>query len=86
MFLNNLKTEQFKIRKTLKKPKVWFHYVNDTFVIWRHGRAELRIFFIFLNNQHSNIHFTIDIEENEKFPFLDVLVSKKANDTLGHQV
>ena len=51
-------------RKTLKKPEVWFYYVDDTFVIWRHGRAELRKFLIFLNNQHLNIHFTIDIEEN----------------------
>jgi len=26
------------------------------------------------------------IEENKKLPFLNVLVTKKANDTLGHQV
>jgi len=34
----------------------------------------------------SNIHFTIDIEENGKLPFLDILISKKADGTLGHQV
>ncbi|KAG5346220.1 ALF aldolase, partial [Acromyrmex charruanus] len=49
--------------------------IDDTFVMW--SRAELRKFLIFLNNQHSNIHFTINIEKNRKFPFLDVLVSKK---------
>ena len=43
-------------------------------------------FRIFLNYQHPNIHFTTDIEENGKLPFLDVLVSKKADGTLGHQV
>ncbi|KYN39855.1 hypothetical protein ALC56_05623, partial [Trachymyrmex septentrionalis] len=39
-----------------------------------------------IKSQHPNIHFTIDIEENGKLPFLDVLVSKKADGTLGHQV
>jgi len=28
----------------------------------------------------------MDIEENKKLPFLDILVTKKANNTLGHQV
>ncbi|XP_018355594.1 PREDICTED: uncharacterized protein LOC108756348 [Trachymyrmex septentrionalis] len=45
------------LKKTSKKPEVWFRYVDDTFVIWKHGRAELH-----------------------------VLVSKKANGILGHQV
>ena len=78
--------EKEALRKTLKKAEVWFRYVNNTFVIWRHGRAELRKFLIFLNNQHSDIHFTMNIEKNGKFPFLDVLISKKAVGTLGQQV
>jgi len=78
--------EKEALTKTPKKPEVWFRYVDDTFVIWRHGRAELCKFFIFLNNQHPNIHFTINIKENGKLTFLYVLVSKKADGTLGHQV
>ena len=78
--------EKEALRKAPKKPEVWFRYVDDTFVIWRHGRSELRKFLIHLNKQHPNIRFTIDIEENGKLPFLDVLVSKEANGTLGHQV
>ena len=88
--ITNIFMEYFEkeaLRKTSKKPEVWFRYVDDTFVIWRHGRAELRKFLIFLNNQQiPNIHFTIDIEENGKLPFLDILISKKADGTLGHQV
>jgi len=42
--------------------------------------------YIFLNNQHPNIYFIIDIEENGKLLFLDVLISKKADSTLGNQV
>ena len=78
--------EKEALRKAPNKPEVWFRYVDDTFVIWRHGRSELRKFLIHLNKQHPNIRFTIDIEENGKLPFLDVLVSKEANGTLGHQV
>ncbi|KYM77118.1 hypothetical protein ALC53_12413 [Atta colombica] len=33
-----------------------------------------------------NILFTVDIEKNRKLPFLDVLVSKKVDGTLGHQM
>ncbi|XP_011069268.1 PREDICTED: uncharacterized protein LOC105155067 [Acromyrmex echinatior] len=78
--------EKEALKKAPKKPEVWFRYVDDTFVIWRHGRSELRKFLIHLNKQHPNIRFTIDIEENGKLPFLDVLVSKETNGTLGHQV
>jgi len=82
----NIFVEHFEkeaLQKAPKKPEVWFRYVDDTFVIWRHGRAELRKFLIFLNNQHPNIRFTIDTEENKKLPFLDVFVIKKADNILG---
>jgi len=46
------------------------------------NRAELRKFLIFLNNQHPNIGFTMDIEENKKLSFLNVLVTKKADNIL----
>jgi len=85
----NIFMEHFEkevLQKTSKKPEIWFHYVDDTFVIWRHDKAELHKFLIFLNNQHPNIRFIMDIEENKKLPFLNVLVTKKADNTLSHQV
>ena len=75
--------EKEALRKTTKKSKVWFRYIDDTFVIWKH--EELHKFLIFLNNQHPNIYFIIDIKENGKLPFLDVLVSKKVNGILSYQ-
>jgi len=66
--------EKETLQKAPKKSEVWFRYVNDTFVIWRHGRAELRKFLIFLNNQHPNIRFTMNIEENKKLSFLDIVI------------
>ena len=70
-------------RPSEKHPKNQKFSVYRRHIIWRYGRAELRKFLIFLNSQHPNIHFTIDIEENGKFLFLDVFVSKKADDTLS---
>ncbi|XP_011050589.1 PREDICTED: uncharacterized protein LOC105143787 [Acromyrmex echinatior] len=87
LIIANIFMELFEkevLRKTSKKPKVLFRYIDDTFVMWRHSRAELHKFLIFLNNQHLN--FTINIEENGKLSFLAVLVSEKADGTLGHQV
>ncbi|XP_018401785.1 PREDICTED: uncharacterized protein LOC108778952 [Cyphomyrmex costatus] len=78
--------EEEALRKATSKPEIWYRYVDDTFVIWRHGKDELDKFLNFLNNQHTNIRFTTEIEENGMLPFLDVLVTKKTDNTLGHQV
>ena len=43
-FFHTILLNRYLIRKTLKKSEVWFRYVDDTFVIWRHGRTELRNF------------------------------------------
>jgi hypothetical protein len=68
------------------KPSTWFRYVDDTFVIWSHGRETLPQFLDFLNSQHRNIQFTMEIEQNNQLPFLDVLVKKNEDGTLGHRV
>lgn len=68
------------------KPKLWKRYVDDTFVIWPHGLNELNKFLSYLNGLHEDIKFTMEIENNSKIPFLDVLVLKKDNGDLGHTV
>ena len=68
------------------KPKCWFRYVDDTFVIWPHGRKELDTFLQFLNTQHPDIRFTMEVEANDCLPFLDVLVTRNTNGTLDHSV
>ncbi|KAG5339490.1 KPYK kinase, partial [Acromyrmex heyeri] len=51
----------YNLKKTLKKPEVWFRYVDDTFVIWRHGRAKLRKILIFKLALQKNGHDKKDI-------------------------
>ncbi|XP_046382357.1 uncharacterized protein LOC124153305 [Ischnura elegans] len=68
------------------RPKVFFRYVDDTFLIWPHGRESLDAFLNHMNGQHPNISFTMKVEENRRLPFLDILVHRRLDGTLGHSV
>jgi hypothetical protein len=85
----NIFMEEFE-RKALssaaKKPSLWLRYVDDTFVIWPHGRPDLDRFLEHLNGQHPSIQFTMETEENGRIPFLDVMVEKKTDGSFGHSV
>ena len=84
IFMTEFETKA--LQSTKFKPKRWLRYVDDTFVIWTHGKRQLDIFLEELNNIHPKIKFTMEIEKDNKLPFLDVLVYKKSNGTLGHTV
>jgi hypothetical protein len=60
--------------------------VDDTFVIWPHGADKLTEFLQHLNSINPNIQFTMEIEKDEKLPFLDILIYKTNDGKLGHQV
>ena len=60
-------------------PKVWFRYVDDTFVVWQHGRNKLEDFLTHLNTLHERIKFTMELESSGTIPFLDVLVEKSTD-------
>lgn len=68
-------------RKASKKfssgPKIWCRYVNDTFVIWKHGKENVYRLLEHLNNIQESIKFTNNEEENSLLPFFDVLVHKQ---------
>ncbi|KAK5638722.1 hypothetical protein RI129_013017 [Pyrocoelia pectoralis] len=68
------------------KPKLWLRYVDDTFIIWEHGKEKLGEFMQHLNLVHEKIKFTMELEENSELPFLHVLVKKKEDGSLGHTV
>lgn len=41
------------------RPNVWYHYEND---VWPYGQENLHLFLQHLNNIHSNIKFTMEVE------------------------
>lgn len=51
-------------------------------MISRHGKNEFINLLNDLNNIHPRIKFTMDIEENKQFSFLDVLVYEKRKQQL----
>jgi hypothetical protein len=44
-------------------------HMDDTFVVWPHGRESLDQFLNHLNSLHSSLKFTMEIEENNQIPF-----------------
>ena len=60
-----------------KFPKhfIYLRYVDDTFVSFR-SRNDALLFFDVLNELHSSLTFTMEEENNNKRPFLDVLVER----------
>ncbi|XP_058045388.1 P2Y purinoceptor 1 isoform X3 [Ahaetulla prasina] len=85
----NLYMEHFEtqaLEKSDHKPKLWLRYVDDTFIIWPHGKEKLDNFLTHLNSLHPKIQFTMETEVNNQLPFLDVLVYRKPNGSLGHTI
>ena len=75
LFVEDL--EEKAIMTSTHKPKLWIRYADDTFVIWPHGETKLREFLEHLNNLHAAIKFTMQREQQNQLPFLDVLSKKK---------
>jgi hypothetical protein len=75
----NLYMEDFEERAINTAPHKlnhWMRYVDDTYFIWTHGRENLDIFLRHMNSQSNFIKFTMEIENDKKLPFLDILLSK----------
>ena len=77
--------ERKAIEKATHKPACWYRYVDDTFVIWPHGKEKLMEFLIHLNGIHNSIQFTMEIERGH-LPFLDIDIYGKINGSLGHSL
>ena len=78
--------EQKALETARYKPKLWLRYVDDTFIIWQHGSDKLSDFLDHLNQQNPRIQFTVETETSDLLPFLDVLISKRVDGSLGHSV
>lgn len=85
----NLFMEKFE-KKALDsyplKPKSWVRFVDDTSVNWPHGENELNNFLDHLNSMSEDIKFTMEVEENNWIPFLDILLIRRNDGSIGHKV
>ena len=71
--------EALAIESARLKPANWLRYVDDTFVVWKEGKDKLQDFLEHLNTIRPSIQFTMEVEEDVKIPFLDVLVTRGAD-------
>ena len=69
--------EELALESAESKPATWLRYVDDTFVIWNKGRDKLLDFLEHLNSIRPSIQFTMELEEDRKLPFLDVMVTRR---------
>jgi hypothetical protein len=57
------------------KPLYYRRYVDDTFVLFK-TEQHAEQFLHYLNEQHPNIEFTLEKENNNSLAFLDILITK----------
>jgi hypothetical protein len=72
--------------QAIKKPNRWYRYVDDIFEVWSHGKDDLQDFLQHPNNIHKSTEFMMAAEQDITLPFLDVLLSRRLDGTLGHMV
>ena len=83
--LANLFMESFEeeaINTALTKPMLWLRYVDNTFVLWKHGREKLMEFLTHINSRRPSISFTMETEEDKRLPFLDTEVVRNEDGTI----
>ena len=62
------------------RPSLWYRYVDDTFTMFDSKDTACE-FLQYLNSRHHSIKFTIEFEQDNVIPFLDILVKRCPNNT-----
>jgi len=57
---------------------IWLRYVDDVYATVKSKGVEEEIL-LYLNSQHPNIRFTMELENGDSMPFLDVRVIRRVN-------
>ena len=66
--------EEMALGSTSLKPSMWLRYIDDTFILWPH-QEDVQILLDHVNSIWPSIQFTMDKEQDNKLPFLNVLVT-----------
>ena len=67
--------EEMALGSTSLKPSMWLRYVDDTFILWPH-QEDVQILLDHVNSIWPSIQFTMEKEQDNKLPFLDILVTR----------
>ena len=73
-FVENIET--IVLGSYFLKHKFWGRYMDDIISVWNYGVEELKSFLEHLNFWGGDLKITIELEEDNKLPFLDVLLLK----------
>ena len=79
LVLGNIYMEYFEemaLGYTSLKPSMWLRYVDDTFILWPH-QEDVQTLLDHVNSIQPSIQFTMEKEQDNKLPFLNVLVTCK---------
>ena len=60
------------------KPIYYKRYMDDTFLLFS-AKDHIKKFFRYINSRHKSMSFTYEEENDNKLPFLDVLVSREVS-------
>ena len=66
-------------RCNILKSNYWGRYMDDVISLWNYGEAELRGFLDHLYSYDRNLQFTLEVEIENKLPFLHVLIIRNAD-------
>ena len=67
--------EEMALGSTSLKPSMWLRYVDDTFILWPH-QGDVQILLDHVNSIRPSIQFNMEEEQDNKLPFLDILVTR----------
>ena len=73
--------EHWLIQKEALSLLFYKRYVDDIVCIFKTSEQADK-FLDFLSTRHKNIKFTIEKEQDQKLPFLDVLIDKASNNRI----
>ncbi|MCP4600763.1 MAG: hypothetical protein GY847_09560, partial [Proteobacteria bacterium] len=68
------------------RPKTYFRYVDDVFVVWNTALGSHKPFLEALNRQHPDIDLTEEMEVDGSLPFLDILITRPKVDHVSKQL
>ena len=74
LFMESIETSA--INSFRLSPCFWGRFMDDVVCVWKHGLESLDLFHKHLNSFDKNVKFTMEFEENDKLPFLDILLIK----------